>query len=192
MNKNTQDAQDYLKAELDFFQKEKEIQFTHFMGVFYFWTAIVTAPITAGLLTTGNLKSGPLPILLLVVAIVGMFLTLKMYDIRCSQLIYTDKMNKTRGIYFIKIKEYLPESYKLPYLPDENLRGTALKDFGMWMARIMSLMNSVILFFALLFLFERYTGFLVPGLASFLFFLFGVRMYKSLVEERVSDGTKHE
>ena len=48
------DARDYLNAQLDYFQKASEIQFTHFMGVFYFWTLVVSAPVTAGLLTSSG------------------------------------------------------------------------------------------------------------------------------------------
>ena len=46
------DTHEYFKIELEHFRKLSELQFTHFMGVFYFWIGVVTFPATAGLLTT--------------------------------------------------------------------------------------------------------------------------------------------
>ncbi|MDP1624216.1 MAG: hypothetical protein Q8L64_00450 [bacterium] len=75
------DARDYLNTEYNNFQKAYEIQFTHFMGVFYFWIGVATAPVAAGLLSKHELDSPVLPILLALVAFIGLFLSAKMFDI---------------------------------------------------------------------------------------------------------------
>lgn len=80
----------YYKNELEHFQKAFELQFNHFMGVFYFWIGVVTLPATAGLLTTDKaISSVNLALLSLLIAIISLFASTKLYDIRCSQLKYT-------------------------------------------------------------------------------------------------------
>lgn len=93
------DARDFLNSQLEFFQKSAELQFTHFMGVFYFWTLVVSAPVTAGLLTSSDKNADSrLGILLLLTAVLGLFLSAKMFDIRCSQLKYIAEINQIRDI----------------------------------------------------------------------------------------------
>ena len=105
------DARDYLNAEIGYFQKAAELQFTHFMQVFYFWTAIVTAPITAGLVfANAEITAHPVfPIFLALIALLGWFLSAKMFDIRCSQLKYLANINDTRGALYDGIKEIFLE-----------------------------------------------------------------------------------
>ena len=75
------DARDYLHEELSYFEKSAEVQFTHFMQVFYFWTAVVTAPITAGLLVKQGADAFQfaLPLILVLIAPLGWFLSAKMF-----------------------------------------------------------------------------------------------------------------
>ncbi len=145
-------AVDYLKNELEYFQKAAEVQFTHFMQVFYFWTVVVTAPITAGLLVTpGSFTSdkSALPIILVLIAFIGWFLAAKMFDIRCSQLRYISKINFVRAAMFDEVKDHLPKGYIPPFLPETDLRDEAFKDFGVLMAIAMSAIDGVCLGFGL-------------------------------------------
>jgi hypothetical protein len=176
MNK---EAHDYLIAELKFYQKAYEIQFTHFMGVFYFWSVVVTAPATAGLLTfSGDANYPAFPILLVLIALMGWFLSAKMFDIRCSQLKYISKMNYVRYTLYQDAKANLPESYKHPFPPDTDFRKTAFTDFGMIMAIVMSALDSTFLGFALP---------LLQGSGGYnwdtftIYFLFGIATYFAIV-----------
>ena len=82
-----EEAITYFKAEIEQYQKDYEIQFNHFMGVFYFWIGIVSVPATAGLLTK-KVPPENLALLSFLIAILGYFVSAKMYDVRCSQLRY--------------------------------------------------------------------------------------------------------
>lgn len=185
------ETRDYLNAEFDYFQKSYEIQFTHFMGVFYFWTIVVTAPITAGLLSTkGSLSSPAFPILLGLVAVVGLFLATKMFDIRCSQLRYISMMNRVRATLYLGIKEDLPKSYKLPFPPSNDLRKTALTDFGMVMAITMSALDATFFGFAAPPLLQGSTGFswCAFGISWFV----GIATYLLLIFLRVPEPAKEQ
>lgn len=170
------DARDYLHEELSYFEKSAEVQFTHFMQVFYFWTAVVTAPITAGLLVKQGADAFQfaLPLILVLIAPLGWFLSAKMFDIRCSQLTYISKVNYYRDMLYKGVKDHLSKEYKLPFPPDTDLRKKALTDFGLWMAITMSGLDAV------------YLGFGIPMLQNknvfnwcifFTFFIFGICTY---------------
>jgi len=177
------DARKYLETELEHLQKAYELQFTHFMGVFYFWTVVVTAPATAGLLTSGsNTNQTNLPILLLLVALMGWFLSAKMFDIRCSQLRYIININQVRQHLYDDLKAHLPKKYQISFSADTNLQRTAFSDFGMIMAFTMSAIDAAFL------------GFAVPPLQGYmgfnwnyfwLYLLFGIDTYLTLVILRV-------
>ena len=85
----SEELRKFFERESDIFLKYYEIQFNHFMRVFYFWIAVITLPATAGLIAgNGKLFQENIALLLYLLAIVGILLSLKMYDIRCSQLRY--------------------------------------------------------------------------------------------------------
>jgi hypothetical protein len=185
MNKDTRD---YLNAEFDYFQKSYEIQFTHFMGVFYFWTIVVTAPVTAGLLSKDNLNTPAFPILLGFVAFIGLFLAAKMFDIRCSQLRYISTMNRVRSALYQDSKDDLPKNYEIPFPPSTNLRRTALTDFGMVMAITMSALDAALFGFAAPPLLQNDTGF--SWWAFGIFGIIGILTYLILVFSRVPEPPK--
>jgi hypothetical protein len=174
------DALDYLKVEIGYFQKATELQFTHFMQVFYFWTAIVTLPITAGLLfSQTEITSSPVfPVFLVLIALLGWFLSAKMYDIRCSQLKYLTIINYIRGALFNGVKGHLPKNYSLPYPPGTDLRNEAFKDFGPLMAFAMSAIDAVYLGFGIALL-NRQSAF--NWCASILYFMIGFGTYYALM-----------
>jgi hypothetical protein len=191
MNKK---AHEYLIAELNIYQKAYKIQFTHFMNVFYFWTAVVTAPVTV-LTSSGNTNQSYFPLLLILIAILGFFLSLKMFDIRCSQLRYTSDMNFLRHFLYKEVKGNLPENYEHLYPPDTNLRKTARKDFGKWMAIIMSLLDSTYFCFGLILL---QAGFSLASayhiiiiilfvIFSIIFCYFGIWIYFHFVNQKVPE-----
>src|SRR5208337_1741847 len=99
------------------------------------------------------------PILLGLVAVIGLLLAAKMFDIRCSQLRYISMMNRVRAALYLDIKDDLPRSYKLPFPPSNDLRKTALTDFGVIMAVTMSALDAVFFGFALPPLLKSGTGF---------------------------------
>lgn len=144
-NSNTKDA--FLISEYEFLQKAYEVQFNHFMGVFYFWVAVITAPITAGLVSEPKLEQ-TLGIICIAVASLGFFLSVKMFDIRKSQLRYTNKMNEIRGFFWRKYK--IEERYLLiPLGKNTNLAKISKTDFGMYMALTMSLVHGGLFFVSL-------------------------------------------
>jgi hypothetical protein len=136
-----------LMTEYGFFQKAFELQFSHFMGVFYLWTGLIGLPVTAGLLlsvdTADRAKSLRLVVLCLVLVALGWFLSLKMFDIRRSQLRYATRLNDVRVALYKASK--IQEKYNLePYGAGVNLVDTARKDFGMTMATVMALCHGVL------------------------------------------------
>lgn len=172
------DAIDYLNTELNNFQKASELQFSHFMGVFYFWTLVVSAPVTAGLLTSSN-RQYTLGILLLLTAFLGLFLSAKMFDIRCSQLRYIAEINRIRGLLYSGIKKDIPKGYEISFPPNKDLRRTALSDFGLIMAITMSALEAVFFGFALPLIQGKnefnYLGFIVfvlTGIAIYIIIIF--------------------
>ncbi len=178
------DARDYLKTELEFFNKAYEIQFDHFMRVFYFWTVIVTAPISAGLLTISNpLESDVFQLLLMLIAIMGWFLSAKMFDIRCSQLRYVSIMNEVRELFYRDAKNSLPKSYEHPLPAARDLRQEAMTDFGIWMAFTMSFLDAVFFAFAVPYFLSVGPEF--NWRAFVVYFLFGISTYFYLVSRRV-------
>lgn len=146
----TENTRDYFQREYNAFLKAYEIQFTHFMGVFYFWIAVVTFPATAGLIASNHALSRPsFALLLHTLALLGFFLAAKMYDIRCSQLRYIVYMNEARKRLFEMIPEKdQPHDYKPPGKDFRPIK-TALRDFGMIMAVVMSIVNAAYTGYAL-------------------------------------------
>ncbi len=144
----TDEAREFLRGEYDALHKMAyESQFNHFMGVFYFWIAVVTFPATAGLIASSGTfeQFGSLLVLL---AILGAFLSTKMFDIRCSQLKYIVMMNEIRYHLHSDVKNDLPRDFDLPFDRNADLRKVALTDFGMAMAVVMSLVNGAYAFSA--------------------------------------------
>jgi len=136
-------SKDYFIAEYEAWLKSYEVQFTHFMGVFYFWVAVVTFPATAGLIASQKyLSPANFAILLYFLALIGFFLLAKMSDIRCSQLKYVRNLNEARYHLYNDAKEELPDSYGPPYVRNLNVRKIALTDFGVIMAIVMSAVNA--------------------------------------------------
>ena len=133
---------EYFRAEYEAWLKSYEIQFTHFMGVFYFWVAVVTFPATAGLIASQHrLPSHHFSLLLFLLALLGFFLLAKMSDIRCSQLKYVRNMNEARYQLYEDAKQELPKNYVPPFGKNINVRKIALRDFGLVMAIVMSAVN---------------------------------------------------
>lgn len=142
-------ANDYFRLEYEAWHKSYEIQFTHFMGVFYFWVAVVTFPATAGLIASQYQFPKPyFALLLCILALIGFFLAAKMFDIRCSQLKYVRYMNEARYHLYLDAKTELPDDYNPPFGRDFNARKVALRDFGLFMAIIMSAVNAAYLGYA--------------------------------------------
>ena len=111
--------------------------------------AVVTFPATAGLIAgTTTLGDGKFGLLLVLLAILGVFLSAKMFDIRCSQLKYIVKINEVRYHIHVEVKSALPKDFNLTFDRDVNLRQVALTDFGMAMAVVMSLVNGAYAFSA--------------------------------------------
>ncbi len=141
---------DYFIAEYETWLKCYEVQFTHFMGVFYFCVAVVTFPATAGLIASQyQLSPSKFALLLHFLALLGFFLLAKMSDIRCSQLKYVRNMNEARYHLYEYAKEELPDDYIPPLLFNHdritekpNMRNIALRDFGLIMAIVMSAVNA--------------------------------------------------
>ena len=142
MNENSA-FREVLLNEYYFMQKAYELQFTHFMGVFYFWIPVVTLPTSAGVLA--NLGSRPvhLGLLFCFIALIGFFLTAKMFDIRRSQVRYLERINKLRaalwGIYEVEGRTRIA-----PMGREADLTRIALTDFGRTMAITMSAVHATL------------------------------------------------
>jgi hypothetical protein len=187
------ETQEYWARELDHFARAFEVNFNHFMGVFYFWVGMITIPATAGLLGKETIMT-PVTFAALfgVLAVLGLFLTTKTYDIRCSQLRYTVLMNEARQYLYDEVKSKLPEGYKLPFGADTNLRTTALKDFGMMMAIVMSLINASYAYAAWTILGQTCLAFdlhscLSPVVIFLVFLMGGLSVYVYLVLTRIPE-----
>lgn len=178
------ETHEYWTQELNHFTKAYEVNFTHFMGTFYFWTGIMTLPATAGLLAKDTIMT-PIAFSSLfgLLAILGIFLTAKMYDIRCSQLKYIHFVDHARHYLYKEVKTRLPKEYKHPFDTDNNLWHIALTDFGMIMAIVMSLVNAAYAACCILFLgtdswWRAATVFLVLT-------IFGIGLYALFVFRKV-------
>jgi hypothetical protein len=183
---------DFLSSELNYFQKLSEERFSHFMQVFYFWTAIVTAPITAGLiLNQGAFTSNAaFPFFLFLIAILGWFLSAKMFDIRCSQLGYINDLNYIRRRFYIGLHKDFQTSYIIPQfdknLMAKDLRDAAKHDFGIWMAITMSILDGVYFGVGLyLLLGQDIISFVFSFLIASAFSLCGIIIYYHFVDKRV-------
>lgn len=178
------ETREYLNNQFNYFQKVSELQFDHFMKVFYFWTIIVTAPLSAVLVSdTSKINSPTFGILLLLIGSTGVFLTGKLFDIRGSQLRYIAQINQIRYIFEaeIKINDKL-YFYESLFPPCKNLQNTAYTDFGMNMAFTMSFINAIFLGFSLVVLFHNY----ILGLLTFITALIlGIIWYRDFVKLKV-------
>lgn len=114
----------------------------------------------------------------------GLFLSAKMFDIRCSQLKYISEINQIRGILFKDIKGDSLKGYKTSFPPNKNLRHVALKDFGRTMAITMSALEAVFFGFAL-HLLQGKSGFNYCG--AILFFIIGLAIYILFILLRVPE-----
>ena len=184
ISKMNEEIRGYYKTELEHFQKAFKLQFNHFMGVFYFWIGVVTLPATAGLLTTEKaIPSDNLALLSLLIAIVSLFASKKMFDIRCSQLKYTFFINEIRQQLYDVVHEGI-SSYSHPYPNTTNLREEARKDFGAKMAFVMSLVNAIFFGFSIHLFFGEM---LFSAGALLLWFLIGFYAYFVMVNKRVPE-----
>ena len=138
---------DILLNEYSFMQKSSELHFTHFMGVFLFWTAIVTIPAGAGVFANLGMSDPSKPVvfgaLCVFVTLIGVFLSAKMFDIRRSQIRYLERVNTLRIALWEKYK--IEEQTKIvPMGKNVDLVQVAKTDFGMYMALIMSFIHGII------------------------------------------------
>ena len=149
MPKKDEDKVTILLSEYEFLHKSFELQFNHFMGVFYFWIAVITAPISASLISNLGAQDSVKPliygILCFLVAFIGLFLSIKMFDIRRSQLRYAQKLNELRAYFW---QTYIKEEKLIP-LGMENGKWVdvfqkARTDFGQKMALTMSLVHGIL------------------------------------------------
>lgn len=178
------ETREYLNNQFNYFQKLSELQFDHFMRVFYFWTIIVTAPLSAGLVSDiSQIDSQPFGILLLLIGLIGIFLTVKIFDIRGSQLRYIAQINQIRYIFETEIKKNDKRYfYQSLFPPWKDLRETAYEDFGMKMAITMSFINAIFLGFALRVLVNSN----IVGLLTFAVAVsFGIIWYRDFVKLKV-------
>ncbi len=135
-----QEKESFLRTEYEVLAKIYEIQFTHFMGVFYFWIAVIGLPTTAGVIT----QSVSLGALCIVVGLLGVFLVAKMFDIRHSQFRYIAKMNELRGRFWSEFKIEKADGIEM-LGKNADLEKIVRKDFGIIMAWVMSLVNSILI-----------------------------------------------
>lgn len=133
-----QERETFLRTEYEFLAKAYEVHFTHFMGVFYFWVAVIGAPTTASAISISNIFSPGA--VWFGAGLLGCFLTAKLYDLRYSQFRYIVKMNELRARFwqFFDIEKH--ESVEM-LGKNANLEEIARKDFGARMAWIMSIFN---------------------------------------------------
>lgn len=147
---NDEDMKSFLLTEYDLLEKEYELQFDHFMKVFYFWIAVVSAPMTAGIVANLGLQEqqslNAFGILCVVVAVLGIFVSLKMFDIRQSQWGYIQDMNRIRKFFWEKLA--IPFETKLSRISKKpDCAADLLKsDFARWMALIMAFIHGALLF----------------------------------------------
>ena len=196
---NTSDVIEYLKSEIDYLQENEKLQFNHFMNVFLFWSAVISIPTTAGILTKDFFwKSAPFGIVLILVGLLGFFIAVKMFDIRCSQLHYITIINDVRQTLFDLIKSNDLEGYVHPFPNKKDLVEVALHDFGMRMAEIMSSVEGVLIAFGIMFitnsieidfvvfkLLGYFIGYQVAIIAGFSVIFFGLSIYKKFVLKKI-------
>jgi hypothetical protein len=170
-----ENVRDYFQREYEAFLKSYEIQFTHFMGVFYFWITIVTFPATAGLIAKEHALSEDNFILLLrLLAGLAFFVAAKMYDIRCSQLKYIKfKNDAQQQLYNLIPENDRPKDYT-PTGRNFKPRKAALLDFGIMMAIIMSLVEAAYIGYAE---FLKTTNMIQAIEYSFVIWIFGIIVY---------------
>lgn len=132
-----------LLDEYRFMQKSYELQFTHFMAVFYIWIPIVTLPVGAGVLANLGQRPRSLGFLFIFVAVIGILLSLKMFDIRRSQVRYLQRVNSLREALW---ERYAIESETkiAPLGRGVDLIHVARRDFGLIMAITMSCVHAVL------------------------------------------------
>jgi len=144
-----QRAEDFLISDYEYFQKGFELWANHFMGVFYLWAGAVIIPTSAGSLLTdlgvpGSDRSWVFALICIGVALIGAFISLKMFDIRKAQLNYIAQMNLIRASAYEKLG--ITERFELqPYGKGSDLKAVSRRDFGLVMAIVMSLVNGIIL-----------------------------------------------
>lgn len=148
-----EDRKSFLLTEYDLLEKEYGLQFDHFMKVFYFWIAVVGAPMTAGIVSNlglqGQQSLKAFGILCVVIALLGFFLSLKMFDIRQSQWRYIQDMNSIRKFFWEKLE--IPFETNLSRLSKkpECITDVSKSDFASKMAWIMGAIHGLLLFFGM-------------------------------------------
>jgi len=186
---------DFLISDFEFFQKGFELWAKHFMGVFYLWTGVVIIPTTAAsLLSDLGVGQGErnwlFGLICMGVAILGWYISLKMFDIRRAQLTYAQQMNRIRKEAYKKMG--ITSRYGLhPYGSDADLKETSKSDFGKYMAVVMSAVHGslMVIGFSCILLHVWLTPWvLVPGvLLGFLLFQRNYGSYFRMVTNKLSD-----
>jgi hypothetical protein len=142
----------FLLAEYQSMQRYYEIQFNHFMAVFYLWSGVLGAGIAATVLSNLNLtniqRSTAFGISCLSALVLGFLLSLKMFDLRKSQFSYILEINQLRDFFWrnYKIKQ---EDKLSSFSENANVVTISKTDFGVWMASIMSLAHGGLMFLGL-------------------------------------------
>lgn len=202
MPKTNDDKLTFLLTEYEFMQKCFELQFNHFMAVFYFWVAVITAPISASLISNLGIQDSVKPFiygtLCFLVTFIGLFLSLKMFDIRRSQLRYTQKLNEIRAYFW---QSYIKKADKLIPLGMEDGKWVdvfqnARTDFGQKMALIMSLAHGILVVVGLsqlILYFLSLNGkpfqlifFIISAFIGIMIFVINYRWYFSFFPEKVA------
>ena len=186
-------SETFLVSDYEYFQKGFELWANHFMGVFYLWAGTVIIPTTAGGLLTNLGVQDPdrgwlFGLICVGVALIGAFISLKMFDIRKAQLNYIAQMNLIRAKAYEKLG--ITERYGLvPYGKDSNLSAVARRDFGMKMAIVMSFVNALILAVGTIAvtssLYTKECALILGCFAGVLLMVFNLRGYFSLVVAKV-------
>jgi hypothetical protein len=143
------DPDQFLISDYEFFQKGFELWANHFMGVFYMWTGVVVVPTTAASLLADLdvFDSGQawlFGVICIAVALIGWYVSLKMFDIRRAQLMYAQQLNAIRCTAYDKMG--ITSRYGLkPFGQGANLKESSKTDFGRFMALAMSAVHGLLM-----------------------------------------------
>jgi FtsH-binding integral membrane protein len=183
---------EFLLNEYSFMQKTYELQFNHFMNVFYFWTVIITVPTGAGIIANLGVANSSNPkvfgFLCLFVSMIGFFLSTKMFDIRRSQIRYLERTNEFRIALWEKYKIEKLTKIK-PMGKGVNLVDVAKKDFGMHMAWVMSLIHGVIFSVGVLYILKNSLSLaiviVICSLLGLCLFFVNLKIYFKFITKKV-------
>ena len=149
MANEPQTGDDFLISDYEYFQKAFELWANHFMGVFYLWTGVIVVPATAATLLpqlgfAQNHQSWMLGVVFIGVALVGWFISRKMFDIRKAQLNYIKQMNLIREKAYTVLG--IEARFGLtPFGKGADVKKTSGEDYGKEMGRVMSMFHGAYL-----------------------------------------------